>query len=66
MKNKWLRVRRLKETEQGYTLLEYCAGATVIAVVVYAALNALGVQLNNFLTELGNWAGRRAQEITRN
>ncbi len=56
-------VKRLNRREQGYTLLEYVAGATVVGAVLYAALNALGGDLQAFLQALGDWAGRRAGQL---
>ncbi len=49
--------------ERGYTLLEYCAGAAVIAGGVWLAMNTLGTNLGNFLTELGNWTAERTGQI---
>lgn len=54
---------RKKNAEQGYTLLEYCAGAAVIAGIVFGALNTLGTNLEGLLGALGNWATARANEI---
>ncbi|RME59915.1 MAG: hypothetical protein D6780_04315 [Candidatus Dadabacteria bacterium] len=48
---------------RGYTLLEYCAGAAVIAGVVWLAMNALGQNLSQFLNALGQWAVARSQDI---
>jgi hypothetical protein len=56
-------VKRLIKREQGYTLLEYVAGATVVGAVLYAALNSLGGDLQQFLQALGDWAGRRAAQL---
>lgn len=56
-------MKRGNKREQGYTLLEYVAGATVVGAVLYAALNALGGDLQGFLQALGDWAGRRGQEL---
>lgn len=60
---KHLRLNRRGRSERGFTLLEYCAGAAVIAGVVFASLNAFGNNLGGLFTELGNWATRRADEI---
>lgn len=47
----------------GFTLLEYCAGAAVIAGVVWLAMNSLGVNLGQFLDRLGQWTSQRTGEI---
>lgn len=50
--------------EEGYTLLEYCAGAAVIAGILFAALQTMGTNLGNYLGAIGSWATRRAAEIS--
>ena len=49
--------------ERGYTLLEYCAGAAIIASVLWLALNSLGGELSNLLTSVGSWARARSTEV---
>jgi Flp pilus assembly pilin Flp len=49
--------------ERGYTLLEYCAGAAIIAGILWTALNALGGNLSDLLGAVGDWAQRRATGI---
>lgn len=49
--------------ELGFTLLEYCAGAAVIAGVIWVAMSTLGNNLGDLLTALGEWATQRATEI---
>lgn len=58
----WLRLKGKKE--QGYTLLEYCAGAAVIAGIIFAALQSMGNNLSGYLGAIGSWATRRAGEIS--
>lgn len=60
--NKWLNIRK-KDEEAGYTLLEYCAGAAVIAGIVFGALNTLGLNFRGLLENLGDWADDRAADI---
>lgn len=62
MENKKIVLEKLKSC-QGYTLLEYCAGAAVIAGVIYVALAALGANLQDLLNALGEWAANRANDI---
>jgi Flp pilus assembly pilin Flp len=58
----WINIRK-KDEEAGYTLLEYCAGAAVIAGIVFGALNALGGNLEGLLQNLGTWVDDRAADI---
>ena len=53
-----------REEEKGYTLLEYCAGAAVIAGILWTALNALGGNLSGLLNAVGTWAERRSDSIS--
>lgn len=48
---------------QGYTLLEYCAGAAIIAGILWTALNALGTDLSALLNAVGGWAKGRTTGI---
>ncbi|MBN8549317.1 MAG: Flp family type IVb pilin [Deltaproteobacteria bacterium] len=50
--------------EKGYTLLEYCAGAAVIAGIIFAALQTMGSNLSGYLGAIGSWATRRAADIS--
>lgn len=52
------------KSERGYTLLEYCAGAAVIAGIIFAALETMGGNLSAYLGAIGDWATRRASEIS--
>jgi hypothetical protein len=60
---KQFRLAKRGRGSKGFTLLEYCAGAAVIAGMVFASLNTFGTNLGGLLTELGNWATRRADEV---
>ncbi len=53
-----------KNEESGYTLLEYCAGAAIIAGILWTALNALGGNLSDLLEAVGQWAQRRSAGIS--
>ena len=53
-----------RDGEKGYTLLEYCAGAAVIAGILWTALNALGGNLTGLLNAVGTWAERRTESIS--
>lgn len=58
------RLTRKAKSERGYTLLEYCAGAAVIASIIWGALNYMGTNVGGFLHGVGDWATRRAGEIS--
>ena len=62
MFRQWIDIKK-RDGEEGYTLLEYCAGAAVIAGIVFGALNALGGNLQGLLENLGQWADDRAADI---
>ena len=49
--------------EQGYALLEYCAGAAIIAAIILVALDGLGGHLETLMNAIGQWAGARAGEL---
>jgi Flp pilus assembly pilin Flp len=55
-------MNRLK-SERGFTLLEYCAGATIIAVTVYGALTVLGSNFQSYLDSLGGWLVERGSSL---
>jgi Flp pilus assembly pilin Flp len=55
--------KKNRKDESGYTLLEYCAGAAIIAGILWTALNALGGNLSDLLEAVGQWAQRRTQGI---
>lgn len=56
---------RRRRRQQGYTLLEYCAGAAIIAGVLWTALSGLGSNVSSLLGAVGGWANSRA-ELVRN
>lgn len=64
MKKETRRLIGLRRKDQkGFTLLEYAAGAAVIAGVAYSALTVFGVGLTNFYTGLGNWASNQVSNL---
>lgn len=54
---------RTSTNDRGYTLLEYCAGAAIMAGVVWGAMQVLGNGLSGFLQGLSAWATNRAADI---
>lgn len=55
--------KKATKRQRGYTLLEYCAGAAIIAGVLWAALGRLGGEISDLLDEIGQWADDRRGEI---
>ena len=55
-----------KNSERGFTLLEYCAGAAVLLTIVWAALTALGTNMSTFLNAVGSWATTQAVKVNSN
>jgi Flp pilus assembly pilin Flp len=49
--------------ERGYTLLEYCAGAAIIAGILWTALSNLGTDLTGLLDAVGAWSNSRRDGI---
>jgi Flp pilus assembly pilin Flp len=58
--------RKQNLSESGFTLLEYCAGATIIAVTVYGALTVLGQNFQSYLDNLGGWLVERGSSLQTN
>ncbi len=52
-----------KRGVKGFALLEYCAGAAIIAGVIWVALANFGESLSGLLGKLSSWAQVRSTEI---
>ena len=63
MTNKKNKLKNTKNRQAGYTLLEYCAGAALILVTIWGALNAMGQNISGMLASIGTWATERSAEI---
>ena len=50
--------------QRGFTLLEYCAGAAIIAGVLWGALTAMGTGMDGLIRSIGTWATARSGEIS--
>lgn len=59
---KQIRMRNRRK-ESAFTLLEYCAGAAVLMVLIWGAINAMGGNVADLLDSIGNWASSRSAEI---
>lgn len=55
-----------KQTEKGYALLEYSAGAAIVATVLWLAMTNLGNGVGNMLNSIGTWAQGQATVIDGN
>lgn len=55
--------RRNRSNSKGLAMLEYAAGALVIATVVWGAMSNFGGGLNSFFSNLGTWLTNEAQNI---
>jgi hypothetical protein len=49
--------------QKGITLLEYTAGAAVIIGIVWLAMSAMGNNIADVFTSIGNWADSRSNQI---
>ena len=49
--------------KRGFTLLEYCAGAAVVAGIIWVAFSTLGSSMSTLLGNVGKWADARAAEV---
>lgn len=58
------KMKKLKaKLQKGFTLLEYCAGAAVLMIIVYIAMRNFGFSIQAFLNSLGQWATDRGNDI---
>jgi len=57
-------VIRGKQGERGLSLLEYAAGAAVIASIVFFGMQAFGTSVSGFFTALGGWATARGAQAS--
>lgn len=53
----------LVRKQKGYTLLEYCAGAAVLAGIVYGGLQIFGQSLSGFFRILGSWVESQGNSL---
>jgi Flp pilus assembly pilin Flp len=52
-----------RNNQKGLTLLEYCAGAAIIGVVVFAVIRAMGGHLETTGENVGNWAEQQSNKL---
>ena len=53
---KLVRTNKNERRERGFTLLEYCAGAAIIAGVLWGTLTMFGTSLTGMMTSVSDWA----------
>lgn len=58
-----IKLKKRARGQRGYTLLEYCAGAAIIAGVLWVALSNLGNDLSGLLGSVGQWARTRSSQV---
>ena len=56
-------IRIKKKNQKGYTLLEYCAGAAIIAGVIWAALSTFGTSMSGMFDALSDWTDARTSDV---
>ena len=57
---------KIKEEQRGYALLEYTAGALVVATVLWTAMNGLGTSISGLLNSIGNFVAGQASDLVNN
>ncbi len=66
MKNRmkgFFSLRAPKGSVKGFTLLEYCAGAAVLAAIVYGGVTAMGGGVDRLVRQIGIWADARTTQM---
>ena len=53
-------MKKIIKQERGYALLEYSAGAAIVATVLWLAMGNLGNGVSGMLNSIGTWAEGQA------
>lgn len=61
-----MKIVNSKAKNKGYALLEYSAGAAVVATVLWAAMGSMGNGISSMLNNIGSWAQSQAADIDSN
>lgn len=48
-------MKKQQQTQRGYTLLEYCAGAAIIAGIVFGTLTTLEGSFTGLANKIASW-----------
>ena len=59
--NKLFSIKR--KNQKGYALLEYCAGAAIVAGILWAALSTFGNSVGGLFGALSDWTDARTSEV---
>lgn len=54
---------KARKNERGYTLLEYAAGAALIAIIVGLTVTSIGGGFQNLGNSISNWATREGADL---
>ena len=57
-------VQQQTKKQRGYTLLEYCAGAAILAGVIAVGMSTMGTNMNTAFSRIGTWAVARTDSLT--
>ena len=60
---KTIEKRSKKNLEQGFALLEYSAGAAVVATILWFGMTNMGNGVRGMLDQIGTWAGQQSAQI---
>ena len=52
-----------RNLEQGFALLEYSAGAAVVATILWLGMTNMGNGVRGMLDQIGNWATQQSAQI---
>ena len=66
MIKKLIGINKRKRDQEGFTLLEYCAGAAIILSIIWIGLNTLGGSMQNMLNNIAGWLDRRGNTVNNN
>lgn len=58
-----MKKRKRTNRQKGYALLEYSAGAAIVATLLWASMSSLGTGVGNMLESIGTWAQGQATVI---
>ena len=59
-------MKKNSNKERGYTLLEYAAGAALIAIIVGLTVTSIGGGFQNLGNSISAWATREGTELQSN
>ena len=54
---------KIRNTQKGLTILEYCAGAALVGLVAFAVVRSMGDGLIDAAGTIGRWASTQANNL---